>query len=87
MVYSVPNMNATMGKWFRRHCHHYGMQLSSCRFVDEGERVAPEATYKNLTVDLAPEADGGYMVYLDCMVEQIGGRFVRRQSLAKGARS
>ena len=77
-------MNVTMGKFFRKHCHRYGMQVSSCRFLDEGTRVAPEDTYKKWTKDLLPEEDGGFIVYLDCMVEQIGGRFWR-QSLEKRA--
>lgn len=49
------------------------MQLSSCRFLDEGDRVAPEQTYGELSKGIEMEEDGVVMVYLDCVVEQLGG--------------
>ena len=75
-VYRVTNPDVRMGKMFRRHCSRCEMQVSSCRFMDEGEFVRPEQTYRELAEGLGADENGYVDVYLDCMVEQIGGRAV-----------
>jgi hypothetical protein len=48
--------------------------MTSCRFIDEvGQRVDPEQSYDNVAYDIEDD-DGVVEVYIDCLLEQIGGR-------------
>lgn len=48
--------------------------MTSCRFIDEvGQRVDPELSYEDVADDIEEEF-GVVEVYIDCLLEQIGGR-------------
>ena len=73
--YPVNNLALPMRRVFNRHCHRYGWQRTSCRFLDDGgQRVDADQIFQDMMGNNLPEDDGTTFVYLDCMLEQIGGR-------------
>ena len=54
-----------MNKVFQTYANRKGVQLSSLRFLLDGERIEPEQTPKMLELDDQDQ--------IDCMLEQSGG--------------
>jgi len=54
-----------MSKVFQTYANRKGVQLSSLRFLLDGERIEPEQTPKMLELDDQDQ--------IDCMLEQSGG--------------
>jgi hypothetical protein len=73
--YTVPRLNLKMKRLFSRYCAYYDIQPSSCRFLEDGVRVDPQQTYGELVDGIMPDPTGDVIVFLDCMLEQTGGRF------------
>lgn len=54
-----------MSKVFQTYANRKGVQLSSLRFLLDGERIEPDQTPKMLELDDQDQ--------IDCMLEQSGG--------------